>query len=609
MTFPIRLKLLLMVLGVVLLSILTITLTMADLFQKDKALYISDATATRTLYIAKETEALLSGYHEQIRTFTLLWQENNIDPVRKASLLNQMLGESPEIISLTVYGAEGRILETLYNPKYLESAGISSASWIREMQSPPPLEEVRKQGTLIYNATRFAALPAFTLALMFRETDPALGVSAQIHLRRLQELVGRTSAYTTFLMDSHQTVLAHPDIRQVVGLAHVAEIPLVRAFLAQPTFAGTLEYQDKEKTALLGAYARLKFHGLAAMTTVPKSMADITAQDLARALVWVSLGAFSVCAIVSLLWARRLTRPIHILSEAAREVASGNFNVRVNVKGRDEVGLLADSFNGMTSELEAREAGLKSAHAALIQSEKMAAFGQLGAGIAHEIKNPLAGILGYAQLALRKVDAESPVIHALEVIEKETRRCRTIVDNLMRFARQEKTEFSHVHLNRVVEDALAIVDHQMSLNRVRIEKTLAETLPAIRGNANQLQQVLINLMINAQQAMPEGGAIRVLTYALDHQITVAVSDTGEGMPPEIQQKIFEPFFTTKPVGQGTGLGLSVSYGIIKEHGGIMQLKSGRGEGTTFTLQFPVLPEPEDSVPHSDQAEIHKEARS
>jgi signal transduction histidine kinase len=240
----------------------------------------------------------------------------------------------------------------------------------------------------------------------------------------------------------------------------------------------------------------------------------------------------------------------------------------------------------MTSELKVRELALKQAQAALIQSAKMAAFGQLGAGIAHEVKNPLAGILGYAQLAMRKVGKEDTTYKHLAIIEKEARRCQIIIESLLRFARQEPTEYSIVDLNRIVDEGIAIVDHQLTIHRVNIEKRLSP-VPAMRGDANQLQQVLMNLLINAQQALePDGGTVRVATRVCNGFLELRVSDTGPGIPPEIQPKIFEPFFTTKPAGKGTGLGLSVTYGIVRDHKGDIRIESEPGQGTTFVLTFP-----------------------
>ena len=264
------------------------------------------------------------------------------------------------------------------------------------------------------------------------------------------------------------------------------------------------------------------------------------------------------------------------------------------VRGR-EFGTLAASFNRMASELRVREAALQEAHARILQSEKLAAVGQLGAGIAHEVKNPLAGILGCAQLSLRKAERGTPLEKNLLLIEKETKRCRTIIDNLLRFARQEKTVLEPIEVNRVVEDAIAIVSHQLELQQVKIRKQLALDLPMVRGHADQLQQVLMNLMINAQDAMEGSPGTVTITTALSDadRIEVRVTDTGPGIPKEIQGKLFEPFFTTKPRGKGTGLGLAVTYGIVKDHGGEIRLHSEPGHGATFIITLPLVRSDED----------------
>jgi signal transduction histidine kinase len=218
----------------------------------------------------------------------------------------------------------------------------------------------------------------------------------------------------------------------------------------------------------------------------------------------------------------------------------------------------------------------------------MAAFGQLGAGIAHEVRNPLAGILGYTQLSLRRVERETKIHKNLMIIEKETKRCTEIINSLLKFARQEKFSLELIDINHVIEDAAAIVDHQLSINDIRLEKELAPGLPQIMGNANQIQQVLINLMINSQQAMDGNpGFVRLSSQFLDPgHIELRVSDNGPGMNEEVKAKLFEPFFTTKSGGKGTGLGLSVSFGIIKEHKGEIQIESEPGSGAAFIITLP-----------------------
>jgi signal transduction histidine kinase len=344
-------------------------------------------------------------------------------------------------------------------------------------------------------------------------------------------------------------------------------------------------------TELIASYANVDIGDLVVSARIPKGVAYLAARDLVKTLIGIALMLLTLSAIASIVGSRRITRPVERLGAAAREIGKGRFDVQVQVGSNDEMGMLAGSFNQMASELQDREVALKEAQAQLVQSEKMAAFGQLGAGIAHEVKNPLAGILGCAQIALRKVE-ESSLKKNLELIEKETRRCKTIVENLLKFARKDKVRLEAVDMNQVVKDAVAIVNHQLELHKVKLSCKLIEDVPYIMGNSNQLQQVLMNLMINAQQAMEgQAGSIAVSTrMAQDDRIEVKVSDTGPGIPEEMWQRIFEPFFTTKPGGKGTGLGLSVSYGIIKEHKGDIHVESRVGEGCTFVITIPIVKE-------------------
>ena len=349
----------------------------------------------------------------------------------------------------------------------------------------------------------------------------------------------------------------------------------------------TLEFNLNGKE-MVGGVARIEVSDLLAGVQIPKAAAYLTARELLNNLMIVSLALLIVAAILSLLGSRLITRPLERLAQATKTVAKGQFDIQVALSARDEIGNLAQSFNKMTSELDSREKALKDAQAALIQSEKLAAFGQLGAGIAHEVKNPLAGILGLTQLSLRKAEKDTPVHENLTIIEKEATRCATIIQNLLKFARQEKVAFESVDLNQVVKDAMAIVEHQLEISKVKLRKNFAPDLPAIPGNANQIQQVLINLMINAQQAM-EGnpGEVTLTTVSSNaSHVQVQVRDDGPGIPQDLQAKIFEPFFTTKEVGKGTGLGLSVSYGIIKEHKGDIQVESSPETGTVFKITLP-----------------------
>ncbi len=355
--------------------------------------------------------------------------------------------------------------------------------------------------------------------------------------------------------------------------------------------SGVFEYTANGLDYIAGA-SKTSIGDLIVVTRISASAAYLTARNLLDNLVFVGLVIVFIAAIFGVVVSRRITRPLERLSRAVREIGKGDFNVNVDIQSRDEIGELSTSFNDMAVELKEREESLQGAQEALIQSEKMAAVGTLSAGLAHEVKNPLAAVLGYAQLSKTKLDQPEALLKHLDTIESETRRCNEIIGNLMQFSRQEKGEYSQILINDVVRKSMDIVDHQLSLNNVTIKSDLAENLPNITGNANQLQQVLMNLMINAQHAIGDGGGtVDVATLRKGRSVFLTVSDTGPGVPEEVAAKIFEPFFTTKPAGEGTGLGLSVTYGIIQDHGGDILVTRADSGGAKFVIKLPVEAEP------------------
>lgn len=224
------------------------------------------------------------------------------------------------------------------------------------------------------------------------------------------------------------------------------------------------------------------------------------------------------------------------------------------------------------------------------QSEKMSATGQLTAGIAHEINNPLGVILGFAQALARRLSPGDPLEIPVKSIEREAVRCKNLVQDLLTFSRASKTEREPMDLNRAIEGALSLVTANTRMGRIEVKKELGGGLPRILGNPNQIQQVIINLANNALDAMPEGGTLTVRTELLQDGprswIGLKVADTGIGIPKELLPRIFESFFTTKPVGQGTGLGLSLAYEIVQKHSGLIEVQSRPG-CTEFCVKFPV----------------------
>lgn len=224
--------------------------------------------------------------------------------------------------------------------------------------------------------------------------------------------------------------------------------------------------------------------------------------------------------------------------------------------------------------------------AQLLQTEKLSSIGLLAAGVAHEINTPIAGISSYTQMLLRQVADNDPKKELLSKIERQTFRASEIVNSLLNFSRLNGAEFSPLNFNSVIEETLSLLEHQFKNRRVRIETELTAELPVVRGNRGKLQQVFVNLFLNARDAMPQGGTLRIVTSAQEQAVVVEVIDTGVGIPEEHIKRIYDPFFSTKG-NKGTGLGLAVSYGIVQEHGGRIYVDSRPGQGTHFTLKFPI----------------------
>ena len=230
----------------------------------------------------------------------------------------------------------------------------------------------------------------------------------------------------------------------------------------------------------------------------------------------------------------------------------------------------------------------------LINHEKMASVGQIAAGVAHEINTPLGIILGYTQLMMDDFEKDSETAASLRVVERQTKACRRIVADLLKFSRQSESEKSRLDLNNIIEEVLSVTEHTLNLHQITVIRQFGDTLPAIFGDAEKLHQVFINLFNNAQHAMKEGGKLIISTCKTRQKVMVSVQDSGTGIADAIKNKVFDPFFTTKEVGKGTGLGLSVTYGIVQEHGGtievespIIDTKTSKQEpGTAFHIHFP-----------------------
>jgi two-component system, NtrC family, sensor kinase len=325
--------------------------------------------------------------------------------------------------------------------------------------------------------------------------------------------------------------------------------------------------------------------------------------------LWSALGIMVLAAAVGWFVRGYVIRPVGEILAATERVAQGRLDRPVRMRRTDEIGRLAASFNDMTDSLqqargelqqlneslerqvEERTQALKSAQAQLIQSEKMSSLGKLAASVAHEINNPLAGILTYAKLLIRTHEegeltekAREGCVRNLRLVQRETERCSAIVRNLLDFARQRPPSLKEVDASAVVEEALSLLSHRLLMQNVTLEKDLPP-MPPIKGDFGQLRQSFVNIALNACEAMSKGGTLKVVARLAGSTIEVSFADTGPGIAPEHLSHILDPFFTTKE--KGTGLGLSVVYGIIDRHGGTVDITSEVGQGTTVIVRLPV----------------------
>jgi two-component system NtrC family sensor kinase len=319
-------------------------------------------------------------------------------------------------------------------------------------------------------------------------------------------------------------------------------------------------------------------------------------------LVLLAVIAIGVLATlgVTFLAARGLAGSLNRLAAAADAVAHGRLDYQVDEVTRDEVGRLAASVNAMVAGLQVRARSLEEEErkhteelmqlqSRMVHSEKLASMGRLAAGVAHELNTPLGGVLSLAMLVLEECDASHPFRKDLEIIVKQTLRCRDIVKGLLDFAHQSEVRAVKTEVNSVIENTLALLERQAIFQNIRIARKLKEDLPPAFIDPSQLQSVIMNIVMNAVDAMDGKGVLSVETNVDEagEQVVLLISDTGKGIADKIKPLIFEPFFTTKKPGEGTGLGLAVVYGIVKKAGGRISVDSSPG-GTTFTVRIPLM---------------------
>ncbi|MDN3511437.1 MAG: ATP-binding protein [Candidatus Jettenia sp.] len=451
-------------------------------------------------------------------------------------------------------------------------------------------------------------------------------IVGQLNMERIWEIVDNITIGNTgiiAIVNNLQYFIAHPrkeklfqhapfDPDKQSGVVNAIEPDFKTFIYSSERYVGNSEYE---------------FPNWRVIVTQERRDALSNILRLKKNVVYVLSSSFFLVILMSIIVSKGVVKPIHTLIHGMARVSDGDLNYKTNIKNRDEIGLLGISFNDMIMRLgkarveiqrktealrdafnqinelnvnlekkvEQRTKELKEKQFQLIQSGKLAAIGQLGAGVAHELNNPMTGILGYTQYMLEKVSKEnvrmediSTFRKCLQYIENGTHRCMDIVQNLLQFSRKSNEIFEPLNINNIIADTLSLIKGQLLANKIEVVNNLVNDVDLIDGNANQLQQVFINVILNAQQAMPKGGHLFISTRRTKGRVVEAeFKDTGCGIAEEHMERIFEPFFTTKMDWKGTGLGLSICYDIVKRHNGNIMVSSQMRKGTIFTIILPV----------------------
>jgi two-component system NtrC family sensor kinase len=331
---------------------------------------------------------------------------------------------------------------------------------------------------------------------------------------------------------------------------------------------------------VVGAYTWLEEPGWALLTEMDTKEAFAPSRKILNLIIIVTIPVFLIVIGISLIVSRRISRPIITITDAVKDITAGDLERKATVLADDEFGEISNELDKIVSEIQ-------ESYKKLLHSEKLASVGHIAAGVAHEINNPLSVLSGRLQLLIENC-TDNALSEEYKKLLRLSNRIAKIVDGLLYFSRQKDMELTTADINTVIEDSISLLDEQMIAQGIRIDKRYGVNLPPVEVSVDQIQQVFVNIIMNAFDSMIENGILAIRTELSDDSknIQIVFEDTGSGIAAKDINKIFEPFFTTKPPHQGTGLGLSISYGIIENHKGTIKVESREGKGSIFTVSLP-----------------------
>jgi len=568
-----RSKILLLVLFSVIATVLGAIFFTTKSFLQDKRNYITEMNSLASVHSARLLDEVLLGFRREFLHLDDLLK----NPSHPSPDFSRRLMQIAGLELLHIYDIRGNLLL---------SAGRSQMTGVSE-EILTAIKNLKPGQTTVLHTQSANSLPG-TLLYLNQVNQRFYGAFLKDQV--LTSSLGGSQALEISLVNQTGQILVRNHE------ASISNDPAVKTFIAdffhqhldQSVWAQIITRTggDKILVAMSGLQA---IPGSAILVTVPDTESAVLATQAIRQALPFIVGVIIIIGLSGLVFSNRLTRSLENLTEAASQLSTGNWNVTLRERSRDEVGKLIAAFRKMARELRNREEALKTAHQKLIRSEKLATLGQFSAGIAHEIKNPLTSILTYSQLIERKTGTPEEFA---KHISDETRRANRIITDLLVFARQKEPNRNPQNLVTLVERSLSLLIPQIQASQVMLEKKISEAEVQCPVDADQIHQVLSNLILNALQAMESlSPANRRLTVVLRKEPDwgfISIQDSGPGVAPENQGRIFEPFFSTKAIGKGTGLGLSMCHGIIQQHQGQISLHSEPGQGACFEVRLPFV---------------------
>jgi len=581
---------------------------------------ILDHQRAAAIAVAAKVSQAVEELARRVETAMSLVVVTDLSPAERVGV-SRMLYRQSDDISVALLVAPDRTLLT--QPEFLEPGDLTgdlaghppaeARDAARLLERLPLPEPGATRGVVLMSQVYFpesdrgAARVAITVPCCFGAGgEPAAFAGVEVALRRdvlRVEGIDTGEKSSVFVVDRRGRTIAHPSLSVGTDLSgHGA----VAAFVQRQASETTV--YETANGLYAAAFAPVGRLGWGVVVEQPEPVAFAGAAKMRRqTLLWI-LSTVALVLLSGLLFAGRLRGVLGKMMLGARAFGEGRLGHRIDVHTRDEIGDLAATMNRMAGQLEAslrevdewgrvlearveeRTRELQQTHAQLLTQSKLAAIGQLGAGVAHEVNNPLAGVLGLVQLMLRSRDESDPDFQKLRDVEGSAKRCKDIVTRLLRFSERRTAGRTEVDLNDIIHEVLGMMAERRETDRITVVDKLDENLPHVIADPGQLAQVFINIVQNAHTAMPQGGSLTVKSEALDGgRVRVSISDNGVGIEADHLQRVFEPFFTTKRVWTDVGLGLSVAHRIVTDHGGDIEVDSVVGKGTTFAVTL--LPEP------------------